>query len=56
MPSPARRAIAQLRGDINSTGQFRINDRWVYGWDGTIITDKSYYQDYGFYKFASAWT
>ena len=41
------------RGDINTTGQFRINDRWVYGWDGTILTDKSYYQDYGFYKFAS---
>jgi LPS-assembly protein len=43
----------ELRGDFNSTGQFRINDRWVYGWDGTIISDKSYYQDYGFYKFAS---
>ena len=41
------------RGDVNTTGQFRINDRWVYGWDGTVITDKSYYQDYGFYKFAS---
>ncbi|MCC6888855.1 MAG: LPS-assembly protein LptD [Hyphomicrobiales bacterium] len=43
----------EWRGDINSTGQFRINDRWVYGWDGTIISDKSYYQDYGFYRFAS---
>jgi LPS-assembly protein len=43
----------QWRGDINTTGQFRINDHWVYGWDGTVISDKSYYQDYGFYKFAS---
>jgi LPS-assembly protein len=43
----------EWRGDINSTGQFRINDRWVYGWDGTVISDKSYYQDYGFYKYAS---
>ncbi|HZO47668.1 MAG TPA: LPS-assembly protein LptD [Xanthobacteraceae bacterium] len=43
----------EWRGDIHSTGQFRINDHWVYGWDGTIISDKSYYQDYGFYKYAS---
>jgi LPS-assembly protein len=42
----------EWRGDINTTGQFRINDKWVYGWDGTIISDKSYYQDYGFFKFA----
>jgi LPS-assembly protein len=43
----------EWRGDINTTGQFRINDLWVYGWDGTVISDKSYYQDYGFYKYAS---
>ena len=42
----------EWRGDVNTTGQFRINDRWVYGWDGTVISDKTYYQDYGFYKFA----
>ncbi len=42
----------EWRGDINTTGMFRINDKWVYGWDGTLISDKSYYQDYGFYKFA----
>ena len=44
----------EWRGDINSVGQFRINDRWVWGWDGTVISDKSYYQDYGFYKSVNA--
>jgi LPS-assembly protein len=44
----------EWRGDINTTGQFRITDRWSWGWDGTIISDKSYYQDYGFFKYAAA--
>jgi len=44
----------ELRGDVHSAGQFRINDRWVWGWDGTVISDKSYYQDYGFFKVANA--
>jgi LPS-assembly protein len=41
----------EWRGDVSSTGQFRINDRWVWGWDGTLISDKTYYQDYGFYRY-----
>jgi LPS-assembly protein len=44
----------EFRGDISSTGQFRINDLWTWGWDGTVISDKSFYQDYGFYKVATA--
>jgi LPS-assembly protein len=39
-----------FRGSIDSSGQFRLSDKWVYGWDGTLITDKSYYQDYGLYR------
>ena len=26
----------------------------MYGWDGTLITDKSYFQDYGLYKVQSS--
>ena len=44
----------ELRGDVHSAGQFRINDRWVWGWDGTAISDKTYYQDYGFFKIANS--
>jgi len=39
-----------FRGHVDSAGQFRLTDKWVWGWDGTLITDKSYFQDYGLYK------
>jgi LPS-assembly protein len=39
-----------FRGSIESNGQFKLSDKWVYGWDGTLITDKSYFQDYGLYR------
>ncbi len=39
-----------FRGSIESSGQFRLTDKWVYGWDGTLITDRAYFQDYGLYK------
>jgi LPS-assembly protein len=44
----------EFRGDINSSGQFRITEKWVWGWDGTLLTDKSYYRDYGFHKVSAA--
>src|SRR5262249_34987806 len=31
-------------------GPVRLTDKWVYGWDGTLITDRSYFQDYGLYR------
>jgi LPS-assembly protein len=39
-----------FRGHVESAGQFRLTDKWVYGWDGTLITDKSYFQDYNLYR------
>ncbi|MGP8123322.1 MAG: LPS-assembly protein LptD [Xanthobacteraceae bacterium] len=35
-----------FRGAIETTGQFALNDKWVWGWDGTLLSDKSFYQDY----------
>jgi LPS-assembly protein len=40
----------EFRGSIESAGQFRITDKWVFGWDGAVLTDKSYFQDYGLYR------
>jgi LPS-assembly protein len=40
----------EFRGAVESSGQFRLNDKWVYGWDGTLVTDRSYFQDYGLLK------
>jgi LPS-assembly protein len=39
-----------VRGHVESAGQFRLNDKWVYGWDGTLVTDRAYFQDYGLLK------
>src|SRR4051812_15277466 len=36
-----------FRGSIDTTGQFSLNHNWVWGWDGTLVTDKMVIQDYG---------
>lgn len=35
-----------FRGAIETTGQFALTDRWVWGWDGILPTDKTFFQDY----------
>lgn len=37
----------ELRGNIDTTGQFALNNNWVWGWDGSILSDKFFLQDYG---------
>lgn len=34
------------RGAARTTGDFRINDKWTWGWDGTIVSDKQFMSDY----------
>jgi len=36
-----------FRGSVDTTGQFSLNNNWVWGWDGTLVTDKMVIQDYG---------
>jgi len=38
------------RGSIETSGQFNLSDKWVWGWDGTLLSDKTYLQDYGLYR------
>jgi LPS-assembly protein len=35
-----------FRGSVESMGQFALTDRWVWGWDGVLLTDKTFLQDY----------
>ena len=35
-----------FRGSISSRGRFYLNEKWTFGWDGAIATDKFYYADY----------
>jgi LPS-assembly protein len=42
------------RGSLETTGQFNLSDKWAWGWDGTLLSDKTYLQDYGLYKAVAA--
>ena len=35
-----------FRGSVESSGQFALTDKWVWGWDGVAMTDKTFLQDY----------
>jgi LPS-assembly protein len=39
----------QFRGSIDSTGQFALSDKWVWGYDAFLPSDKFFLQDYGLY-------
>lgn len=34
------------RGSVESSGQFALNDKWVWGWDALLLSDRNYFQDY----------
>jgi LPS-assembly protein len=36
----------QFRGAVDTKGQFAINDKWVWGWDGVIMSDYYFFSDY----------
>jgi LPS-assembly protein len=36
----------QFRGAIDTKGQFALNDKWVWGWDGVLMTDYFFFSDY----------
>ncbi|MGH6727408.1 MAG: LPS-assembly protein LptD [Pseudolabrys sp.] len=34
------------RGSLESSGQFALTDKWVWGWDALLMSDKTFLQDY----------
>jgi LPS-assembly protein len=36
----------QFRGGIDTKGQFALNDKWVWGWDGVLLSDFYFFSDY----------
>jgi LPS-assembly protein len=36
----------QFRGGVDTKGQFALNDKWVWGWDGVLLTDFYFFSDY----------
>ena len=43
-PTPGYR---DFRGSIETSGQFALTNKWVWGWDGVVPTDPTFFQDYG---------
>jgi LPS-assembly protein len=35
-----------MRGSVESNGQFELNNRWVWGWDALMLSDRTFLQDY----------
>ncbi|GLH81563.1 LPS-assembly protein LptD [Bradyrhizobium sp. SSBR45G] len=36
----------QFRGGVDTKGQFALNDKWVFGWDGILLSDYMFLSDY----------
>ncbi len=36
----------QFRGGVETKGQFAINDKWTWGWDGVLLSDYYFMSDY----------
>ena len=36
----------QFRGGVETKGQFALNDKWVWGWDGVALSDYYFLSDY----------
>jgi LPS-assembly protein len=36
----------QFRGGVDTKGQFALNDKWVWGWEGVLLSDYMFMSDY----------
>jgi LPS-assembly protein len=45
-----------FRGAVETRGQFALNDKWVWGWDGTLLSDKAFFQNYSLSVFRNPLT
>ncbi|WGD48989.1 LPS-assembly protein LptD [Bradyrhizobium sp. CB1650] len=41
----------QFRGAIDTKGQFALNDKWTWGWDGVLMSDYYFFSDYRLYQY-----
>lgn len=35
-----------FRGSVETSGMFALNQKWVWGWDGVLVSDPTFFQDY----------
>lgn len=46
LPAPYGPGKRDFRGSLESRGEFYINDKWKFGWDGTLLSDRWFLQHY----------
>ena len=46
LPSPFGARERDFRGSLETTGLFFLNERWKWGWDISLVTDKWFLQNY----------
>ena len=44
-----------FRGSVQSSGQFALSDKWLWGWNGLLVTDPLFFQDYKRSQFTQAY-
>jgi LPS-assembly protein len=44
----------QFRGGVDTKGQFSLNDKWVWGWDGVYLSDYTFFSDYRLAQYKDA--
>jgi LPS-assembly protein len=42
------------RGGVDTKGQFALNDKWVWGWDGVAVSDIAFFRDYNLGPYRNA--
>ena len=45
-PGTGAPGFRDFRGSVETSGQFTLNNKWVWGWDAIALTDKTFLQDY----------
>lgn len=50
---PSTPGYRDWRGAVETTGRFALNDKWTWGWDGTLVSDRTFFQDYSLGRFRS---
>lgn len=48
---PATPGYRDWRGGVTTVGRFALNDKWSWGWDGTLVSDRTFFQDYSLGSF-----
>ncbi len=44
--SPVGPGYKPFRGAVSTAGEFDINEKWKFGWDGTLLSDRFFFSDY----------